>query len=319
MGSHRAWWRRSAVIAGLAAAGLAIGGVAAVHALASGGSTSPSSPTRLPSPPRTPTGGRPLAPPAGARPLAPQVSPNSLPAANVHCGEVVTASVTANTNLSCSSTGLIISGSNITVNLNGHYVAGGSSGGVGILVSGSHDIVENGFVNGFATSVVVGALDSNQPTNDTVTGLQIVASQGDGIDVYAINTSVTNNAVGSNSGGGIATEQTERGGIFKNNRISSNSGIGLDTTTAPAIRSSTTSSMATIRWHLPYGNFATVTGNTADFNGNDGIYNLSSTTIDGGGNLAKGNDRAGYGNINTSSTSSVPAVGPEECLNIICT
>ena len=45
--------------------------------------------------------------------------------------------------------------------------------------------------------------------------------------------------------------------------------------------------------------------NTADFNGQDGIYVTDTSTLDGGGNTAKGNDY-------------IAGNPPEQCRGVVC-
>jgi hypothetical protein len=310
MGIGTSWWRRSAFIAGLAGAVLAIGGMTAVHALVASGSSAPN----------------PLVGGAAGEnlpPLSPQTAtPNTLPGANVHCGETLTASVVVNTDLNCSAgDALIVGGSNITVNLGGHILYGGAAStvGYGILVTGSHDVVENGYVSAFKPDVVVGNSEGVEPTTNTLTNLHVEDGFGVGILVLASDTTVSNNSVWANASTGIATMWPEHNGVFKNNRIVTNGasmgedGLLIDYTHDDQVTGNFVNDNGRNGMYL-YGFNTTVTGNTADFNGSLGILNQSEFTIDGGGNTAKGNNRAGFGTIG-----STPAVEPEECSAIVCT
>ena len=145
------------------------------------------------------------------------------------CGAVVTASLTLQSDLSnCPGDGLRIGAAEIAIDLNGHTISASpfSSGGVGVRDAGfAHVTIKNGFVNNFATGVVLDHASSSTvsglglkadltgitvsaATGDAVTGNTLEArsgaTSGDGIVADGANHSVQNNTVSGFPGAGIS-------------------------------------------------------------------------------------------------------------------
>lgn len=202
-------------------------------------------------------------------------------ATNVHCGQVITASVTLNGDLDCPSMAgsyaVIVSGSTaVTLNLNGHTVSVQSSDS-GILALGPSDIVENGFVTGGNHGVDL------QGSKETATKL-IVTGSVYGINDFGSGSKVTANTA-TNDGTAITADGI--GGTISGNRAASNSwGIYVERP-------------ATVTGNFSDGNVyegiyvvtpgSTFTSNSLDNNGYDGFFGGGLASVDGGGNTAHGN------------------------------
>ena len=224
------------------------------------------------------------------------------------CGATVTTSVTLGNDLiECPANGLNVTGSHITVNLNGHSIEG--SGGItyGVSVTGQSVTVENGAATGFWAGVLAeGSADRVQSMrvtenthgisvaapNVVVTGNTIFDNTGNGIEASIVsNPQLTNNWSRGNTGDGIYFAGTN--GVVSGNRLLSNGHDGLE---------------------LGSGSGRQITGNTANANGVNGIdaatlpgdtlsknvafdntqlgINGGPADTDGGGNRAGGNGKA---------------------------
>ena len=147
----------------------------------------------------------------------------------IACGSTISASATLQQDVVCPSgwtgDGLQVTGSGVTLDLNGHAVTG--PGAAGIRVLGAGNTVTNtstlpATVSGFAEGVVF-----DQATNGTVQGLT-VTSNGRGIDVAgAGGNTVTGNVVSANTQDGIRAGASA-GNTISGNTVSKNVfGIGL--------------------------------------------------------------------------------------------
>jgi parallel beta-helix repeat protein len=73
------------------------------------------------------------------------------------CGDVIVADLRLENDLSCAGDGLIVTGSGIRINLNGHTIAGAGTG-VGIRVNAGNDVsIQGGIVRGFTQGMFVAA------------------------------------------------------------------------------------------------------------------------------------------------------------------
>jgi parallel beta-helix repeat protein len=247
-----------------------------------------------------------VAPHAGARASTP---------APLTCGATVTTSVTLGNDLNCPGNGLNVTGSHITVNLNGHSIEGSGGNTYGVFVTGQSVTVENGTATGFWGGVLA------EGTADRVQGMR-VTDDTHGISVAAANVVVTGNTIFDNTGNGIEasivsnpqiTNNWSRGnafdgiyfagtgGVVSGNRLISNGQDGID---------------------LGSGSGRQIIGNTANANGANGInaaalpgdtlsknvaffntqlgINGGPADTDGGGNRAGGNGK------------------PHECEEVVC-
>ena len=226
----------------------------------------------------------------------------------VSCGATVTTSITLGNDLpDCPANGLNVTGSHITVNLNGHLIEGSGGTTYGVFVTGQSVTVENGSATGFFDGVLVeGTADRVQgmhvsenthginvaAANVVVTGNTIFDNTGNGIEAAIVsNPQITNNWSRGNTGDGVYFAGTN--GVVSGNRLLSNGHDGLE---------------------LGSGSGRLISGNTANANGADGIdaATLPGDTIsknvaffntllginggpadtDGGGNHAGGNGKA---------------------------
>lgn len=280
---------RVVVLGAVLCTGLGAGGMWAAQAEASGGPTA--APTVQPRPGHAPLVSR----------ATLGLTPNAA-ATNAFCGETVTASLTLNGDLSCNGPGLIVTASNVNVNLGGHviYNLTVEDNATGVEVAGTTDTVQNGVVTGFTDGVHV----APSGTADTVLNLR---AEGNGYGIFdsGTGTKITTSVAAQN--GFIGIYANGAGGTYSGDREISNSQNGLFASNV--LNLVVTSNIADdngfagLAIYSP--NQVTMTKNTANFNGGDGIDANDLLVIDGGGNTAKGND------YNTGVT-------PQECLGIAC-
>ena len=281
--------RTVAVVAALVCSGLGAGAMLAVQASASGGKPTPASAPKVPAVPKQGAIG-----PNAAVPHV--VAPHAL-ATNAHCGQVVTASLTLNGDLDCTTSGvtaLTINAASITLNLNGFTVSGPGNG-TGILVNGSTDTVKNGVVGFFFSGVFTDGV------TDTITTVRAVNNNYGIVDVGS-KTKLTSNVAAFNSSIGI--DAGSPGGVDTTNHALNN-GTGMDISGDGAVA---TSNVANGNLSAGIVAFAgTLTKNVADFNATDGIYAYTQVVIDGAGNTAHGNN---FDTVNTPD--------PVQCEGIVC-
>jgi hypothetical protein len=251
---------------------------------------------------RTPTPFR----PADGRSVVSGVTPDSA-TVNIRCGETLTTSVTVNGDLLCGGgAGLVVAGTDVTVNLNGHVIAGSGTSGTGIDVTGSNDVVKDGFVAGWDVGILIG-LDqpSITATDDTVSAVRAF-NNNVGFSDNGVGTKLTDDIAFHNAHDGIHKLFFGTGAVYQGDHELNNGGAGVSVLNGDAqvinnvangnvegIDIATTSLLANL------------TGNTTDFNSDFGIRIFNGMPIDGGGNKAKGN---GYG---TSSN-------PVQCEGVVC-
>jgi hypothetical protein len=200
----------------------------------------------------------------------------------VSCGQTLTASTTLTADLNCSaSDGLSLGANGIVLNLNGHFIIGGSSHtGVNNLTHSS-DTIENGYVIGFTTGVFVPG------SRNTVTKLQVSAALV-GIEVRGAQNQVTSNTLAENTQDGLynnsGTGNTLKGNHLVNNGFAGLASFGFGSQISGNIANGNTNDGIFVNDPTP----ATLTGNTANYNNRLGI-DANSPQIDGGTNAAKGN------------------------------
>lgn len=242
--------------------------------------------------PTAPT--RPVAP-AGVRPAT--VRP-FVAATNAHCGQTITASLTLNGDLNCSAspvaTALTIAGTSaVTLNLNGHYIFGDGSQTL-VLVTGTSDIVENGYLEQGGTGIYVTGSKANITKN-------VVATNTTGVFDAGTTTKVTNNTASNNFSVGIYGVGT--GGSYTGNRVASNVFGIVSQGDKQTISTNAADSNVSYGIYLS-GTSVTVTGNSANYNGLYGIDNVAQFLLnDGGGNTAHGNGDATH---------------PQQCIGVAC-
>ena len=211
----------------------------------------------------------------------------------------VSASLTLNGDLQCSGTnGLTITGNSVILNLNGHMIVGdGTSAYNGIVVNGNKDTIENGVVTEFGVGLVVYGATS------IVTKVHSSYNVYDGIYVVGDGGKYTSNILTANGYAGIYGYGSSVT-LTSNHALSNHTvGINMALSVSPVLTSNIANGNGQIG--IQDGSYGMkLTTNTANFNGSDGIYVNDATVIDGGGNLAKGNN-----------TTAAPA---EECYGIVC-
>lgn len=285
-------WKRGRLIAlgALLCAGLGIGGMVWVQANASAGA------------PRPVPAGQPRPGQAPARTQAPGAVTPSTKATNAHCGQRLTASLTLNGDLTCSGTGLVITGDSVNLDLGGHQITGPGPTATsqnGVAVKGTSDTVQNGVVTGFNYGVYV------QGIGRTATILNLRATNSaSGIVDSGTGTKITTSVVGQNLFDGIVSAAS--GGIYSGDHEVSNGNRGLVVFGSKLVVTGNIATGNALPGILDTGIGTTLTKNIANFNAQDGIDARDTTVIDGGGNTAKGNDYAdGY--------------VPQQCYGIVCT
>jgi parallel beta-helix repeat protein len=90
---------------------------------------------------------------------------------HVQCGDVITQDTTLDSDLDCTGNGLIVSGSDLTLDLGGHTIRGDgdvSGSDTGIHVAASRVTVENGQVEDFAFAAQIGSSAVPDESNDAV-------------------------------------------------------------------------------------------------------------------------------------------------------
>ena len=119
-------------------------------------------------------------------------------ATNAQCGQHVTASLTLNGDLTCTSgTALIVTGSNVVLNVNGHQLIG-SGPTTGIELDGTSNTIENGLVSGFTVAIYIAG------TSDTILNVRAV-SNSYGIEDVGTATKITNSVASRSANYGIFT------------------------------------------------------------------------------------------------------------------
>jgi len=302
MFGNTGWKRRSVVIAVAVSAGLSVGGMEAVHALGSGGGAKSPAPTGQ---------RRTAAQRQAARTQAQQaaVAASSAVATNAHCGQTITASLTLNGDLFCTSeVGLIVSGNTVVLNLNGHLVFDSGTGSIGILVSGSHDTVEKGNVEFWgADGIVIGSvLTESRPQSDTIASVFATENAGAGISDGGTATTISNTTVSETVGNtssayGVGILNTGEGGVYKTDHELNNEGVGLEILGQHVAASAnvadgnvlidqTGNTVEGLGIWVASDLPNTLTSNVANNNGVEGILaQLTEGNDDGGGNHASGN------------------------------
>ena len=158
--------------------------------------------------------------PAGAAPAA--------------CGQFISSSTTLDADVGpCPGFGLIINGSNVTLDLGGHRVFG-TGHGTGIqVVSGTGIRVQNGVVSGFGAGIGFD-FGPQQPQARVVTSMRVADNTDFGIEAWgSIGNTFTRNQIANNGGPGIRFRGTfgpgsgPLGNVVEGNSIEKNRGPGV--------------------------------------------------------------------------------------------
>jgi parallel beta-helix repeat protein len=141
----------------------------------------------------------------------------------VACGDTIVASTTLTNSLTgCGASGLVIGASNITLNCNGHSIAG-TGGGIGISVAGMSKVrIENCHVQDFGDNFFLQSSTSNKLINNTSVGNSAIAG-------FLLFSSTQNTLTGNIAINGTAVG-TSRGFLLDStsnqNKLTSNVAIG---------------------------------------------------------------------------------------------
>src|SRR5437867_2062120 len=91
----------------------------------------------------------------------------SASAAQVSCGQGITQDTRVDDDLFGCTNGLVIAADHVTLDLNGHTIAG--SGGIGVVNIGYHDVtIEKGTIAGFPMALFVGGGFGRYPGDTTI-------------------------------------------------------------------------------------------------------------------------------------------------------
>ena len=224
----------------------------------------------------------------------------------VSCGQTITVSIVVGNNLNCASgNGLVVGHASITLNLNGHTLAGNASS-LGIDTGGFATVtITNGTVSGWNFGVFaygpadkVTAIRANANANGIVldgagqsaTG-NVVFQNGNGILLDGGSEKATSNVVRSNQGDGI---RAGTGAVVQTNQSLNNGANGILLAgggSGSTVSGNVTNGNAGDGINSASAGASTVATNTANYNGAYGIEG-SPGGKDGGGNTAKGNAQA---------------------------
>lgn len=181
--------------------------------------------------------------------------------ATLSCGQTITESTVLDNDLSgCANNGIIIGADNITLDLNGHTVAGtpasGDQGGV-VLVGRTGVTVTNGTVTSFDVGVVIEGGSGN-----TVLGVNAIGN-------------ISFSGTVNRGGDGIAILSSSNNRIVKNNTVNNGpfSGVGIYSVVDAAHPRATTgtSSGNVVEANVVERNIQARTPNNVAFNDNIGI------------------------------------------------
>jgi parallel beta-helix repeat protein len=248
------------------------------------------------------------------------------PAETVSCGDVITEDTTLGSDLTgCEGTGLVVAGTNVTLDLGGHTVSG-TGNGFGIEIRADGVTVRNGTVSFFGAGIDgEGDFRRPGPTGVTIRELTITANVGAGIGLLSVgswlidhdvvlangrgiffarvqDTVVSGNLIAQNDGNGFQSASSSDRVTVSGNRALHNGGDGISvsnsTTQIVGNRASFNGGNGVVLHDVP-GFPDVIADNVADDNGQLGIV-ADFPGFDGGGNAAKHN-----GN-------------PLECVNVAC-
>ena len=246
----------------------------------------------------------------------------------VGCGAVITQSTTLSSNLRGCTSGLVLAGDGITVDLAGHTISGGGAPdtrGAGITVTGQDVTIKNGVIASFATGVsaapptpvsprpsvrlqslkIVGnnlgvlldRLGTDAPAS-SIDSSQIAGNATTGVAFDRTNLTMTNSSVRGNGSHGVS--ELEAVALFVNNDISQNGGDGIFAsdvlTFAGGLFGNTLSGNGRNGYEYSQTRgdaYPHLENNRADRNARLGLFlsgnGGSLSNLDGGGNAAKSN------------------------------
>jgi parallel beta-helix repeat protein len=171
------------------------------------------------------------------------------------CGDMVSADLRLENDLTCAGDGLTVSGSGIRINLNGHTIAG-SGTGVGIRVTASRDVsIQGGTIRGFLQGMFVagssGVVINDNEFTENGTAVLLQASSGNTIKANRVwQNSLRAFMLRPNTAGVVSTDNdvvdnllidnptgifliSQPGNTFKGNTISGSTVAAIDMSWPP--------------------------------------------------------------------------------------
>jgi parallel beta-helix repeat protein len=157
-------------------------------------------------------------------------------ATHVSCGDVVTQSVKLDSDLvNCPGDGLVVGADGITIDLNGHKIAGDLPGlsGAGIANRIQYDriVVENGTIMGFFDGVLMerssGSAIRQLAVSNTIYGLHLLNSPGLELP-SAPGSTIEKNSISDAQNGIFLQGDSDRNRVEKNDVSGANTGIDLE-------------------------------------------------------------------------------------------
>ena len=187
-------------------------------------------------------------------------------ASDVHCGQVLTASVTLDGDLlACAGDGLIVGAHGITIDLNGHSLAGTGLGG-GIRNEGFDDVtVRNGTVQGFLYGVQL----NPGTVGNVVDALSLTANKTAGVQLDgAAQNHVRNSTLEFQANDGVVLAGGSNANVILGNTIgqSADRGIVVQASSSNDLRANTVSGSGDAGIVLLDSNSNVVLGNTVSLN-----------------------------------------------------
>jgi len=225
------------------------------------------------------------------------------------CGAAITENTTLDANLTCASTAINICTGNVTLDCDGHTIAGSNSGS-GVFAGSDHVTVRNCNITGFQTGISFegagnGTIENNTVTSNSASGINLVGSDcvianntvsldgSSGIGVSGgSNNTIIGNTAGPGSYIGIILFAGSHDNLITGNNASGN-GMG-------------------IHFNSCFDNL--VSNNTVDSNGY-GIYLYASTSNTVANNMVRWNSDFGlapsesgtvYNNFLNNSLNAIP-------------
>jgi parallel beta-helix repeat protein len=206
------------------------------------------------------------------------LQPGHAAATHVTCGQTITQNTTLDSDLSCTGTGIVIGAPRITLDLNGHTVAG-DDGDEGIDNSGGYDGVRivGGTVQDFFRGVLLldarrNVIDSLSVTSSADQGLLLVNSSSNRVSNTTVSGTGANGGIVLSAGSGTSPRNASANEISGNTVTGGGAGQGIYVgLSSRSVVSGNTVSGAPVGIAVAYANGTKVQGNTANANTGDGI------------------------------------------------
>jgi hypothetical protein len=194
-------------------------------------------------------------------------------------------------------TGIHVTSTFVTIDLNGFTLAAGRDAFYGITSNQYNGTIRNGFITRFQYDGI-----RIENSGWTVEDVVVTANRANGIVVTGNHSRVINSNVSANLGSGIIAGQTA---LIQSNIVAGNHGIGVVTGNSSLIQGNTVSLNSNIGI---YTSLSTVVGNTINSNGSWGLYGNGATGYSG--NTLFANNGAGTG----GNATGVVRANPNACV-----